>query len=376
MLINDVSVTIFPWVVDPPTDPLGRGPFDPTGLPPMTTSLGLVRIETDEGVEGYSFLGGRTRPAGSDFRALLDKLKPALLGRDPMDREALYQAMLAARIPVQPWVIGAVDIALWDLAGKVTGQPIYKLLGAYRDSIPVYASSERLDSIESYVAEAVEFRDMGWHAYKIHPFRVWRDDIELVRAVREGVGDSFTLMLDAAWAYNYPAALRVGKVVEELDYYWYEDPLVETDMYNMAKLRELLRIPLMATEMPGGLLTNYAPWITARATDYLRGDVAIKGGITGCIKAAHLAEAFGMNFEVHHGGNSLNNVANLHVELAASNCEFHEVMLPRKAFDGGLGLVENVSVDNNGIIHAPTGPGLGVEIDFAWIERNKTGVHR
>ncbi len=112
----------------------------------------------------------------------------------------------------------------------------------------------------------------------------------------------------------------------------------------------------------------------ARATDYLRGDVAVKGGITALVKAAHLAEAFHLNFEVHHGGNSLNNVANLHVIMAIRNTEFFEVLLPAGAQKYGLG--EDIEVDGQGLVHAPAGPGLGAAIDFGLIERRKTAVLR
>ena len=99
-----------------------------------------------------------------------------------------------------------------------------------------------------------------------------------------------------------------------------------------------------------------------QATDFLRGDVAVKGGITTLVKTAHLAEAFRMNFEVHHGGNSLNNFANLHVIMAIRNTEFFEVLLPDAMQK--YGLAEDITVDRDGLVHAPTGPGLGDEIDF------------
>ena len=101
-------------------------------------------------------------------------------------------------------------------------------------------------------------------------------------------------------------------------------------------------------------LVSCIPWITERATDFLRGDVAVKGGITTLIKTAHLAEAFRMNFETHHGGNSLNNVANLHVIMAIRNTEFFEVLLPNAMQK--YGLAEDITVDRNGLVHAPTAP--------------------
>ncbi len=212
----------------------------------------------------------------------------------------------------------------------------------------------------------------GWTAYKIHPPTKPELDIECCRQIREAVGKDHTLMLDSTWSYDYPVAVRVGMAIQELDYYWYEDPLADDDMYNYTKLKQQLHIPIMATEHSPGGFTAYAPWLTARATDYLRGDVAIKGGISALMKTAHLAEAFHMNYEVHHGGNSLNNVANLHVIMAIKNCEFFEVLLPSGAQK--YGLVEDIEVDSEGNVHPFNAPGLGAEIDFDLIERNKIAV--
>ena len=160
--------------------------------------------------------------------------------------------------------------------------------------------------------------------------------------------------------------------IQELGYYWYEDPLADDDLYNYTKLKQQLHIPVMATEYSPGGFTAYAPWLMSQATDYLRGDVAVKGGITALIKTAHLAEAFHMNYEIHHGGNSLNNVANLHVIMAIKNCEFFEVLLPSGAQK--YGLVEDIEIDSEGNVHAFGKPGLGAEIDFDLIERNKIAV--
>jgi L-alanine-DL-glutamate epimerase-like enolase superfamily enzyme len=231
-----------------------------------------------------------------------------------------------------------------------------------------------METKEAYAEEAARFRADGWTAYKIHPPTEPALDVEICRAVRRAVGDRFTVMLDSTWSYDYPTALRVGRAIEELDYHWYEDPLADDDLYNYVKLKQHLHIPILATEYTPGGFTALAPWITARATDFLRGDVAVKGGITSLVKTAHLAEAFHMNFEIHHGGNSLNNVANLHVIMAIRNCEFFEVLLPAGAQK--YGLLEDIEVDEQGLVHAPTGPGLGAAIDFARIERQRTAVLR
>ena len=186
------------------------------------------------------------------------------------------------------------------------------------------------------------------------------------------MGDDFRLMLDSTWSYDYPEALRVGRAVEELGFYWYEDPLADDDLYNYVKLKKHLHIPIMATELPAAGPTSYAPWVMERATDFLRGDVAVKGGLTSCLKTAHLAEAFHMNYEVHHGGNSLNNVANLHLIMAIPNCEYFEVLLPDAVQKHGL--VEEIVVDGEGLVHAFDEPGLGARIDFELIERNRVAT--
>ncbi len=369
MKITDVSLTLFTWAGIPPTH-YGRH----TGRFEGTSQLGLLRVITDEGVEGHAFLGSAMRSARMDAESLIHYLKPVVLNQDPLERERLYQALWARNRSTTLRAIGAMDVALWDIAGKVAGLPIHRLLGSYRDRVAAYASSAVYPSTEAYAEEAARFKAEGWTAYKIHPPTDPRIDIEVCRAVRQAVGEQFTVMLDSTWAYTYPDALRVGQAIEDLRYHWYEDPLADDDIYNYVKLKHQLHIPILATEYAPGGFTAFAPWITAQATDYLRGDVAVKGGITPLVKAAHLAEAFHMSFEVHHGGNSLNNVANLHVIMAIKNCEFFEVLLPAAAQK--YGLVEDIEVDAQGLVHAMNRPGLGASIDLELIERQKVAELR
>lgn len=369
MKITDVTLTLFAWTGIPTTQ-YGRH----TGRFGGTSQLGLLTVKTDEGVEGHAFLGSAMRGAHLDAESLIQHLKPVVMNQDPLDRERLYQALWQKNRATTFRAIGAMDIALWDIAGKAAGLPIHRLLGSYRDSVRAYASSPVLSSKEAYADEAAKFKSEGWTAYKIHPPTDPALDIEVCQAVRKAVGADFTLMLDPTWAYQYPEALRVGKAIEALGFYWYEDPLADDDLYNYVKLKQQLSIPILATEYAPGGFTAYAPWIISQATDFLRGDVAVKGGITPLVKTAHLAEAFHMNLEIHHGGNSLNNVANLHVIMAIRNCEFFEVLLPAAAQK--YGLLDDIEVDANGLVHALDGPGLGAGIDFELIERQKTAVLR
>jgi len=369
MKITDVSLTLFKWNDIPPTTYGAH-----SGRFSGSSALGLLRLETDAGIEGYAFLGSAMNPATSDAQALITHLKPLLTGRDPLEREAINQALWKRQRGAGVRPIGAVDVALWDIAGKAFGQPIHRLIGTCRDRIGAYASSAVLESPEAYADEAAAFAASGWHAYKIHPPGRWREDIAICRAVREAVGADYTLMLDSTWSYDYPAAVRVGLAIQELGFHWYEDPLSDQDVYNYTKLKRQLHIPIVATEYPIGGLDGYAPWILMQATDYLRGDVAVKGGITTLVKTAHLAEAFRMNYEIHHGGNSLNNVANLHVAMAIRNTEMFEVLLPHAAQK--YGLAADIAVGPDGTVTAPTAPGLGYDIDLDLVERMTIDVLR
>ncbi|MFH1605254.1 MAG: enolase C-terminal domain-like protein [Pseudomonadota bacterium] len=366
MKIIDVTLTLFAWDDIPLTN---YGPHKKFG---GSSKLGLLSVVTDEGITGHAFLGSSRQAADIDAPSLIRYLKPVLMDQDPLERERLYQALWKRARTTTVRAVGAIDVALWDIAGKAAAMPIHKLLGSYRDRVPAYASSQILPTPAAYAEEAMHFKTINWPAYKIHPPQAWRDDIKACEAVRKAVGDDYTLMLDPGWCYNYEEALRVGLAIDDLDYYWYEDPLADQDIYNYVKLKQKIKTPIMATEYPQAGLDSYAQWILERATDFLRGDVAIKGGITTMVKTAHLAEAFHLNYEIHHGGNSLNNVANLHVMMAIQNSQFFEVFLPDAAQK--YGLVQDIEVDRNGYAHAPTGPGLGAAIDFELIERKTVAV--
>jgi L-alanine-DL-glutamate epimerase-like enolase superfamily enzyme len=367
MKITDVALTLFTWDGIPATSYGSH-----TGKFSGDSKLGLLAVTTDQGLVGHAFLGSAFHPADMDGPSLLRVLKPLILGQDPLQRERLYQAMWKRVRTTSVRAIGAVDIALWDIAGQAANLPIHSLLGACRDKVPAYISSAVLPDAKAYADEAVHYKALSYAAYKIHPVQRQREDIAICAAVREAVGDGYRLMLDATWGYDYPTALRVGHAIQDLGYDWYEDPLADADIYNYVELRKKLHIPIMATEYPAGGLDSYAPWIRERATDYLRGDVAVKGGITTIMKAAHLAEAYHLNFEVHHGGNSLNNVANLHAILAMPNTELFEILLPSASQK--YGLLQDIEVDAQGFVHAPTGPGLGAQIDFELVRRKTVGV--
>lgn len=367
MKITDVTVTLFGWP-DIPATTYHAGSDNKVG----STSLGLVRIVTDGGIEGHSFIGSAMNPGGADADNLIRFLKPLLVGQDALSREHLHRRLMG-RIRYAGWrALGACDTALWDIAGKAAGLPLHRLMGTVRNSVTAYASSQLLPSPEAYAEQALELKSKGWHAYKLHPPQSVAADIAACTAVRKAVGDDFPLMLDASWTYGYEDALRLGRAVEELGFLWYEDPLADQDLYSYVKLRQKLDIPILATEFPAGGLSSYVPWITERATDMLRGDIPLKGGLTGMLKTAHTAEAFGMRYEIHHGGNSVNNFAQLHMACSIPNTTYFEVLLP----DGAqkYGLTQDLAIDAKGEMTPPDAPGIGAPIDWDLIRKRTEAV--
>jgi L-alanine-DL-glutamate epimerase-like enolase superfamily enzyme len=333
----------------------------------------IVRIQTDDGLEGY---GSARAQGGTSGRviaeAVLATAKPRLLGEDPFQREKLWQRLWALDRAsyMQIFVTGAIDVALWDLAGKALGAPVWQLLGGYREKLPAYASSAFMEREEQYVEEALACLARGYPAYKIHPFGDAERDIRLCRAVREAVGPEAVLMLDPVGAYDHHQAMRVGRELERLDFYWYEEPLIDYDLRGYAELCRDLDIPVVAGETMAGSIMSTAQYIDQRAGDILRADVYWRGGITGVMKTAHLCEAFGLKMELHHAATPIMDMANLHCACAIRNCDYFEVLVPETSYR--YGLKHYADIDPQGYVHAPSGPGLGVDIDWDYIENNTT----
>lgn len=349
-------------------------------MPPMhgrrfgsTQEATIVRIQTDDGLEGF---GSARAQGGTSGRviaeAVLATAKPRLVGEDPFQREKLWQKLWALDRGsyMQIFATGAVDVALWDLAGKALNAPVWQLLGGYRDKLPAYASSAHLDGEDLYVQEAMSSRAKGYSAYKIHPFGEPERDIRLCRAVREAVGPDMALMLDPVGVYDHHGALRVGRELERLDFYWYEEPLIDYDLRGYAELCRDLDIPVVVGETVAGSIMTTAQYIDQRAGDILRSDVYWRGGITGVMKTAHLAEAFGLKTELHHAATPIMDVANLHCACAMRNCDYYEVLVPETSYR--YGLREYVDIDQQGFVHAPDGPGLGVKVDWDYIDGHTT----
>jgi len=366
MKIVDVTATLFTWEGLPAVSYGGRNGMSPT------SELALIEIHTSEGIVGRALLGSSIRSARLDIDSLFRTVKPLLIGCDALATELVWQRLRKAYRATTNRILGTVDVAIWDIIGQAAGLPVTALFGGARPRIRAYASSPTHDRAEDYARELEAVLAQGFRAYKVHPPADVTACIEICRDLRRRAGDGIALMLDASSLFDVYEARRIVTALQDIGLEWIEDPLPEHDIHNYHRLREGNVVPLMATEYSEGGLEGFVPWIVDRATDYLRGDVIVKGGLTGLLKAAHLAEAFGLNLEIHHGGNSVNNIAQLHLACGIRNTGWFEVLLPAAAQQ--YGVRNDIELDGDGCVSPPDGAGLGVDLDMALIERRKVAV--
>ena len=347
--------------------------------------LRILKIETDDGTEGY-FAGGNAYFASPSSEIIEQLVKPLLIGENPLDREKLWQWMMGHRGISEP-VTGAVDCALWDLLGRSAGVSVASLLGGYRDRVKAYASTApNLGSPEVYAQHALQCRERGYTAYKVHAYIYWdpekeepapgkpafpKADVEVCRAVREAVGDDMVLMLDPWGIYTYEEALYVGREIEKLDYYWLEHPMDERKPEPYRKLSEQLDIAVLGPEMEPGSLYTRAEWAIQQASDMGRIDTNF-GGITGVRKALGFYESIGMQCELHVGG--FGNLALLG-STSEETCEYYErgLLRPDEDYDALCPpylLAPCDPMDAHGYVSIPQGPGLGIQFNWDYINGN------
>lgn len=340
---------------------------------PTTWQFPLLTVHTDEGIDGYSTGFGPHGDGQAIVEALHSLYAAEIIGEDPMRSEQLWQKIWRKQRHLyhqRDSLLGVIDVAVWDVKGKALGASIAELLGQYRDRMPCYATARSEHyTVEEIYDEALAMRNAGYHGYKVQ----FRDgvaaDIPRLRAAREAVGPDFKLMDDPAAGYSYGEALAVGRVLDELGYYWYEEPVPDHSLSSLEMLSRQISTPLLVgetvrlSELSGYLRSGYAPLV--------RGDTLLKAGITGLRKATAAAELFGLNLEIHTTDSPLLDIANLHVGCASSNAEFMEI--DHDIFRWGV--QDNpMTPDADGIVHLPSGPGLGIELDEDWLDDHTAQV--
>jgi D-galactarolactone cycloisomerase len=334
-------------------------------------STTLTIVETDEGVTGYGSCSGN----GELIEAIVAKvLRPLVVGLDPTDINKVWEKAYV-RGGVKEFgtrgigvvALSGIDIALWDILGKVRGVPIYDLLGGKcRDKVAVYATALYPDEPALVAKKGRYFADQGFQGVKIKVGFDLARDIQIVRAVRQELGKDFTIMTDANLGYTLDVALRAADAFAAADVFWLEEPLFVEDINGHAVLREKGKVPIAVGE---NLHTHYAfeNFMVRGAVDFVQPDVARAGGISEIRKIAGLAREHNVALSFHTWGDAVALTASLHLAAALEECAIMELDTTYNPLRAEL-LRESLPVEN-GFMMAPDKPGLGVTLDPQALER-------
>jgi D-galactarolactone cycloisomerase len=336
----------------------------------------LIAISTDEGVTGW----GSVFTNDALVNAALSVLEPLYRSENPLEPERVSEKLHAhtfwlGRGGTLTHTISGIDIAMWDILGKTTGQPVGRLLGGrYRDRVRPYASllmeepgllSEHLDAV----------RSQGFQAFKIGwgPFgrRSNVMDEQIVRAAREAVGSEALLMVDAGasdafWHQGYKWAARTAHMLADYSVYWFEEPLLPDNLSDYVLLRKNSPLPIAG----GEVLTrrqSFVPWLQGGAFDIVQPDVTKVGGISEERRIAWMAEENGIRFIPHGWNTALGLAADLQLASAIRNTDLVEYLTGSPFIDE---IVENKwQLDADGMLAIPNGPGLGITMNLDAVEK-------
>ena len=318
------------------------------GLPGSEPAVqgGRLRIVTADGL-----IGEAVTRRGVIVRDLVDRwVRDDLLGQDALAREHLWRRMweLDRREGFPTHALGLVDVALWDLAGKVTGLPVHRLIGTYRESIPAYASLVTYQSIDEYLDVVDQCLAAGFGAIKVHAWGDVARDTALARRLRAHVGDGVPLMYDGSAGFSLPEAVRLGRALSDEGFLWYEEPMREFNIMAHARLAGSVAVPLLVAETSAGAHMNTADFLCSVGASYVRTSPHLKGGITGALRVAHVAEAHLSNAEVHGSG-----LLQRHLCMSVPNTTYYESLVM-----GNPAMIEGC-VGPDGCVSAPDEAGVG-----------------
>jgi D-arabinonate dehydratase len=345
------------------------------GLAPIASrDVFLVEVETDEGITGV----GEGFALGSldSMQTVLDEtVTPIVLGKDPFFTTQIWEQVYHltyryGRRGLVMAVLSAVDLALWDIMGKATQTPVYKLLGASRSRVPAYASGGYYaigKGPQDLADEARLYKAMGFKAMKMkigaEPLQV---DLARVAAVREALGSDLQLAVDANNAYDFNTALKMARLLEPLDLAWFEEPISGDFLADSVRLADATDIPIAGYETE---LTRYGlrDFISNRGVDIVQTDVIWAGGITECRNIAVLAAAWGLPCVPHFSAGAVSLAANLHFAAAMPNVPIIEMTLDENPLRDLLSL-SPIRRDGGDLL-LPDEPGLGVTLNPDIVEK-------
>ena len=334
----------------------------------MHQALVVARLFLSNGVEA---IAGTTTYTEHEFDrttfSAASLMAPFVLGKDVFDTRAVYVDMRKGYVPLGHIATSLFDIALHDGKAKTLGQPIYKMLGASRDQIRAYASSPLLPTDKAYVDYCRQMCEQGYRAIKIHPYCLFDDDMRLVRTLIETfAGYTIGWSLDVDEAYTFDQALRMGHILDEAGWEFFEAPLPDTDLNGYKALTNALDLDVVCggNSLPNVQLIEFA--LEMGAWDRSRFDVTGIGGFTGAGEVAAATRALGKTCEVQSWGYTLTQAANLHHMLTHSICDYFEQATPVEKYEFGAEQV--IRPDAEGFVRPSGLPGLGVEMDWDRIE--------
>lgn len=330
----------------------------------------FLEIHTDQGVSGW----GAAYSQRGQVLGAFDWLKRFVIGENPLEvervTEKLHQiSFWIGRGGAMTHAISAVNIALWDVAGKALGQPVSVLLGGrHHSAVPVYGSAlfHPVNTLGERIARMIALRfraiKLGWEPFGRQSLA---DDEKLVRAARQAAGDSTDLMVDAGgsypfWKLRFKDALERAKLLADYGVYWFEEPLPPDDIDGYARLTDLSPVKIAH----GEVLTrrqSFAPYFAVRAMDIVQPDVAKVGGLSEMRRIAWMAEEHGIELVPHGWNTAVGVAADIHLVASLPSHSFVE-------FNVGNPLVEDLDAsgirpDSEGCLKVPDAPGLGLEVD-------------
>ncbi len=340
----------------------------------VSANFVALRLQTDAGIEGIGYAGFFSAVMTGAMKSALDAICEQTLGCDPLMVEAITQRLLAlagggtpgGRVVGSPAgivtsAVSAIDVALWDIKGKAAGMPLYKLLGGFRDRVPTYASGHlwRDYDLKMLADTAPKLVDQGYRAMK---FRLGGEssvaaEIERVRVMRESAGPEIDLMIDINQGWSVDQAIRIGRHLAEYDIYWLEDPTQHEDYAGLARIADALDTPIAAGEYQWGIVP-FRHMCEQRSVDIVMSDLMRDGGITGFMKAGHLAEAFNLPIVTH-----------LAPEILAHPLAALPNGLTAEWMPWSMLMFQEVPRVEDGQIVLPDRPGLGLEFDEAALTR-------
>lgn len=344
----------------------------------------LIEIYTDEGIIG---VGASHSCVSSEIAVSTQSLiKPFLIGKDPFAVEKHIQTLHSANpFGTRPWL---VDQALWDIVGKACQQPIYRLWGAYQDKIIAYVAPPEQISPEETAESAIQLKEKGVKAIKLrlHNEKI-NDDLRVVQTVLDKVGDEMNIMVDANQAlllnsqkphpiWDYSRAFTMANELEKMGVYYLEEPLPIRDFEEISRLTKDTKIRIAGGEWNIGI-QEFKIMLDMGCYDIIQPDATQSEGLFQMRKIAALAETHNKLFIPHTWGNGIGLAANFQVALSVPNCPFFEYPYDEKLFNIDIfqGMIKNpLIIDKDGYLPASEKPGLGVELNYDFIEKYTTCV--